>query len=788
MLQAQSTAPVKQIEIRHVGPSVTSDALVRSHMRVKEGEPYLRARVDDDVRNLYTTGLFYNIRVTEEVLADGVKLTYVVQDNPTLAEIKFSGNKKYRNSRLLKKTTSKIGKPLDEKKLFNDAQEMQKYYQKAGYQKATVKPVLSIDEAAGQGTVTFEINEGLKVKIKDIVFDGNNAFTDRKLRKVLKTKRRWFFSFLTGSGVIKDEEFEQDKDRLVEFYQGEGYIDFQLQNITTNFVSPTKIILNFQISEGRRYRVGDVTFKGNKLFSTNDILRGVNVAGKTVKPRMLAGDIFTPKGLSQDLDAVRDFYGSKGYIPESGTRTIAIKNANTSTGTMDLIFEISEGQQAFIERIDIRGNDKTKDKVLRRELAVYPGEVFDTTRVKLSQERLEGLNYFDKVDPRPEDTDIPNRKNLVVAVGEKETGSMSVGAGFSSVDALVGFIEVSQANFDLFKPPTFTGAGQKFRLRAQIGTRRQDYQVSFIEPWFLDRKLQLGVDLFHRDLNYVSREDFYGETHTGGTVSLTRALGSDFLIGKVSYTLEHVGIDLNDQFHTNTITTTSGTSTVTEAPNISPEIFEQRGGRLVSKVGTSLAYDTRNSGMLPSRGQRSEILTELAGLGGDVDFYKLEGRTAWYFPGFFEGQILEVVGRGGVVDDYGNGDRGKSGVPIFDRWFLGGLYSLRGYRFRDIGPRDSFGEPLGGETYFFGSVEYSIPIIERLRFALFYDVGNVFQNAYSFQRQPGQATYSDNWGIGLRINLPIAPLRLDYGFPMHHDKGVNDSGRFQFGVGYNREF
>ncbi|MDQ6631072.1 MAG: BamA/TamA family outer membrane protein, partial [Verrucomicrobiota bacterium] len=239
----------------------------------------------------------------------------------------------------------------------------------------------------------------------------------------------------------------------------------------------------------------------------------------------------------------------------------------------------------------------------------------------------------------------------------------------------------------------------------------------------------------------------------------------------VSYTLENVDVNI-------------------KSPNVSPEIALEGGSRLVSKVGGSIAFDTRNNTLLPTHGQRTELLSELAGgpLGADTAFYKFEMKTAWYFPGFFDGHVLELTARSGVVNDYSSGDRGRPRVPIFDRWFLGGLYSLRGYRYRDIGPKDFNGEPLGGETYFFGSAEYSLPIIERLRFAMFYDVGNVYRDAFSFDRDANQGAYSDNWGIGLRINLPIGPLRLDYGIPISHDPNTSGRGRFQFGVGYTREF
>ena len=782
---AQTT--VSKIEIKHIGPPAVSDALVRANIRVKEGDPYLRASIDDDIRNLYSTGYFYNIRVSEEITDGKVNLTYIVQGKLLLTDLKFNGNKKFSNRKLKKKITSKVGDPLDEQKLFLDSQEMQKMYQKAGYQKTTVKPVIAPDENAGRATVTFEVTETPRVRVKDIVFVDAKAFPQKKLRKVLKTRRLWLFSWLTGSANLKDEQFEDDKEKLIAFYQNEGYIDFEIKDVQFDYVTPSRVIIRFIVSEGRQYKVGNITFKGNKLFSTNEIYEGIKVEGRTQKIEMTVGKIFTPKGLQKDREAIQDFYGSKGYID---MRVAPIKIANTTTGTMDLVYEIEEKDKSFIEKIEIKGNDKTKDKVIRRELAVSPGEVYDMVRVKLSKERLNNLRYFEKVDTQSDETDVPNRKNLVIGVEEKNTGNFTVGAGLSSVDSVVGFVEVSQENFDLFKPPTFTGAGQKFRLRAQLGTRRQDYQLTFIEPWFLGRKLALGVDLYHRDLGFLS--DLYEETHTGGTLSLTKALGSELLIGRVAYTVESVNVAIDSNRHPGI---QNG-----NPPNISQDIFDEGGRRLVSKFGSSIAFDTRNSNLLASRGQRSELSGEVAGgpFGGDTDFGKMEAKSVWYFPGFFEGHILELAGETGVVTSYGNGDRGRDRVPIFDRWFLGGLYSLRGYRYRDVGPQDEFGEPLGGNTFWFGSAEYSIPIIERLRFAMFYDIGNVY--AQPFSLNPGsyvsrtgsiesRGFYEDNWGIGLRINIPyLGPLRLDYGFPLTHDKNLGDKGRFNFGVGFQSRF
>ncbi len=748
--------PVLGISLTNVGPQSVSDALVRAHMRVHEGDNYNVRMVDDDVQNLLKTGYFFNVQVTEARQPEGVKLTYVLQAKPKLTDILFKGNKKYRDKKLLKTITSKVGEPLDDRKLFSDSQAIKTKYQKAGYPKTEVKAIPTMEERTGRGSVTFEITESPKVMITEVDFEGSSAFTQRKLRKQIKTRRHWWLSWITGSGTLKDDQIEDDREKLSDFYRNQGYIDFEIRDLKYDYRDPKHVKLNFQVTEGQQYKVGSVAFQGNKVYGTNDLSKDL---------KMEAGKTFSPKGLNKDIEIVQDKYGKKGYID---TRIAAQKSANIDTGRMDLNYRIEEGEQAYIEKIEIKGNTKTKDKVIRRELSVSPGELFDMTEVKRSKRRLEGLNYFTEqggVDATPEPTDVPNRKNLVVTVEERNTGNFSIGAGFSSVDSVLGFIEISQGNFDIAKPPWFQGGGQKYRMKAAFGSRRQDYEITWIEPWFLEKKLQLSVDLYHRQLGFVSTENLYDERRTGARIALARALGTENLIGTASYTIESVGIINVDRARASKL------------------IRDEEGNRLVSKVGLSLAYDTRNNALLPQRGQRTELSGEVAGgpFGGETDFYKLELRSAWYFKGLGEGHVLELVGRTGVVKEYGDSSR----VPLFDRWFLGGLYSLRGYKYRAVGPRDNTNEPIGGDTYWFGSAEYSVPIIERLRFAVFYDIGMVYSDPYDWNVK----NYNDNFGFGIRLNLPIGPLRLDYGIPINDVEGVNSShGRFQFGVGYTREF
>ena len=790
---------ITRVDIKFIGPASVSEALIRDNIKLKSGDTYIPGGTQDDVHSLYATGQFYNIRISVDSADDGgVILTYIVQVRPRITEIKIEGNVKLKESKLKKKVTVKVGDPLDEQKIFTDVQEMKKLYEKSGYSDTKVKYVLNIDEATGHGTVTYQIQESPKVKIILVTFLGAEAFTQKELRKEIKTRAHWMWSWLTGSGYFQQDEFDGDTDKLTDFYHSHGYLDFEVKDVKFDHPTTNSMIVKFYIYEGHQYKVGAVKFSGNKFFSDTEIIKGVRAIQRFQNSKAKLGanglvmdvtNIFTPDGLTKDTEAVQDFYGSKGYIEIAQGQALHVETVpNIEKGTMDLDFQVGEDQISYVQKIEIHGNLKTKDKVIRRELAISPGDVFNMVQVKISKQRLEGLQYFDKVDMRPEPTDpaIPGRKNLIVSVEEQNTGNFTIGAGYSSVDALVGYAEISQGNFDLFHPPYFTGGGEKLRLRVQLGTERQDYELSFTEPWFLNRKLALGVDLYRHQLNFESPNNIYDETRTGAKVSLTRALGSDFLIGSVSYTVEDIGISLNNGWHGYKSDFPAPGST----PNVPNAILDQVGDNLYQRVGTSLAYDTRNSTQLPNHGQRTELSTEVSA--GSTDFYKVEAHTAWYFPGLLKGHVIEAVGRTGIADSLAGGD-----VPLYDRYYLGGLYSLRGFKFRNVAPRQAYNpmtpdvsnEPIGGNTYWFSSYEYSVPIFEKdggvsLRFALFYDIGCVDAASYSYS-----LNYSDDWGVGMRLNIPhLGPLRLDYGIPLKHDQYNGSGGQFQFGVGYTREF
>jgi outer membrane protein insertion porin family len=803
---------IDRVDIKYVGPASVSEQFIRSHVRLKAGDVYQANATEADIRDLYATGQFYNIRVSLDQASDGgLVVTYIVQARPRLTDIKIEGNKHLSTSKIRKKITVKVGQPLDEQKLFTDCQAIQQLYEKYGYAGTKVKYSVDVDENAGTGTATFHITEARKVKIVKIEFIGARAFSQRELRKQIKTKERWMFSWLTGSDVFKQDQFADDKDALTQFYRGHGYLDFEIKNVKFVYPTPNTMVIQFFVFEGKQYKVGSVKFSGNQIFNDQQIYQGLKQVHDFERARgkigphglpMDVGDTFTPDGLDKDLQAIQDFYGSKGYINvKPGPALQAAQIPNVDTGTMDLEFQIDEGQKFYVERINIQGNIKTKDKVIRRELAIDPGEVFDMVRVNISKKRLEGLQYFSRVDMEPVPTDPPiaGRENLDVNVQEQNTGKMTIGAGFSSVDSLVGFAEIEQDNFDLFHPPTFTGGGERARLFVQLGNQRQDYDLLFSEPWFLNRKLKLDVDIYRHQWNFDSPNNIYNETYTGASVSLTRALWSDFFLGSIGYTIENVGINLNSGWHgwetqpaASTFPPFSGVPT---GPNVPNAILEQTGDHLFHHFRASLAYDTRNSVELPNGGQRTEFDPEF--VTGDSTYYKLELKTEWFFRGLFKSHVIELAGRAGVADGLG-GDT----VPFYASYYLGGLYSLRGFKYRNIAPRDpTYGsnpltdnplmpnEPIGGDSYWFGSIDYYIPIIEQeggvgLRLDFFYDAGSVSAQPYSVS-----GPFDDDAGMGILLNIPhLGPLQLYYGIPINHDQYNSASGKFQFGFGYARQF
>ena len=751
--QQQQQAPtykVGTVTIKFVGTANVNEQVVRANMQIRDGGEFDEVMLDRDIRSLYRTGLFEFVEFkTEEIGPQAFNVVVEVTPKFRVLSVRFEGNKRVKTSRLEKEAKVKPNQALDERQIKEDSEKLREYYQKAGYNQVSVSYTIDRDRIGGFGTVTFKIREGAKVKISDIKFVGNDHVKPRKLKGVLETKKWWMFSWLTGSGRFKDDQFEDDLEKLRDYFRELGFLDVEIpqDKVLFNYPSPEKLVLVININEGRQYRLGDIAFSGNQLFPS-DLLRRV--------VRQKPGMVFVPSRIDADRQRLDDFYGKDGYLD---TRVQLLRKPNVTTGNIDVEYKIQESEKFNVESIVIEGNNKTKSTVILRELALGPGDVFSTVMMKFSQLRLDNTRFFESVDVTPQETNIPGRRNMRIAVREGRTGNLTFGAGFSSLERATLFAEVSQSNFDLFNRRSFfQGDGQKFRLRMQLGSLSSEVVLSFEEPWLFQKQLGLGFSIFRTSSEYNST--FYSQIQTGFEVYLRKRLW-ELWEGKLSYTYEI--FDIQDV-----------------SPSASPIIQALAGSNASSSVGLQLLRETRDKIINTTSGNRAEINLRFSGgpLGGSKinNNYSLEFRGSQFFPVFeTQTQVLALLARGGVVQNFGDADD----VPYYNKWYLGGPTTLRGFEFREVSPRDQFDEPIGGKTYGFFSAEYSLDIVSPIRFAIFYDAGFVNRGAYDFN----PASYHDNFGFGLRLFVAGAPLSLDFGIPITGDDIAKKGNQFNFSFG-----
>jgi outer membrane protein insertion porin family len=759
----QQSPIVRQIEIQYAGPATLSRQRILSNMKTTVGQPYSEQTVEDDVRSLYTTGLVTNVRIYGEPLPDGVKVIVVVQTRVTLTEVAIQGNEVIKANRIRRELNLKTGTPLDEQALEQARQKVVEMYQRRGYPDTDVQYKVDVNEERGTAKVTFAISEGHKAVVKTIRFVGNTVIKSNRLRREIKTKQNNIMGFLTGAGRLNNQQLDSDVQKIKELYQDNGYADVQVTDVKIDRLNNKYVAITIYINEGQQYHVGTVTITGLHVVTEANFRKVIKVT---------EGKIFSPQKLQKDIKAVEDAYGVAGYAD-------AKVNVETTPGgpaTVNLSYKVDEGIQSFVEHINISGNSRTKDKVIRREIVLSPGDVFDTVRVDISKKRLEGLQYFERVDTYASDTAVPGRKDLNVVVQEKRTGNLNFGLGFSTTDGLLGFGELSQGNFDITNWRTFTGGGQKFRARVQLGTQTKNASVELTEPYFLDQRLAVGGRLFFDEYNYYS--DVYNQRDYGFDINARKPI-TNFLSVKLDYTIQKIQIyDI-------------------QTSSISPELLDLiRLGdenNLESRATLGFTYDTRDSAFLTRKGTRVDLSTYTAGgfLGGTVQVYGLDVDVSQYFHLPYD-TILLLNGEVASVVNWNSSP--NTIVPVFDRLYTGGANTLRGFRFRDVGPKDFEGDPVGGNTLVRYTIEYTIPIIERVRFAVFYDAGYVNPGSWSFSPQkvvppgapPGKFSggFNQDIGVGVRLDLPIGPIRLDYGYPIQEDDFSSKSGQFQFSVGY----
>ncbi|MGC6423689.1 MAG: outer membrane protein assembly factor BamA [Lentimonas sp.] len=726
---------VNKIENRFSGFRSVSDEFIQSNVQLRVGMNYDPTLVDQSIRVLYGTGLFEFVEVDVTNATDGkVDVAFQFISKYTIQSIRYLGNEEFTNKRLTSKVEIEIGKPLDEYEVSVAADNVQAYYVEKGFPDATVDYRIDRDTETGFAAIYFDIDEGGKVRIDNINFEGNDNFRDKKLRKVLETSEHGWLSWLLGTGRFDETLFKEDLNLVRNFYRDNGFLDVVVEEdlVDIDFVSDNQINITITVEEGRQYSLGEAFVDGATIYTSDELLALVKVQ---------PGDIFSPTEVDDAATAIREYYYAQGYLE---TNVRAERVPNIETGRIDVQFRVRESEKFYLESIKVEGNTKTKTKAIIRELALRPGDVFDRNRMEVSERRLQNTNYFEDVRLNSEDTNIPGRKDLSVAVREGRTGSFTFGAGFGSVESIVGYIEVKQGNFDLFNWRSgFQGDGQKFRFRASVGTSSNQVLIAFEEPWLFEQRLAFGVEIYRTESDYNSAD--YNELRTGFEFYLRRRL-FELVEARVSYRMENVEIFDVDV----------------------PQLRE--GQDRVSKVGLSLLRDNRKTLVFTREGNRSSLVNEYAGLGGDVNYWKSEVNTAHFVPTFDAlEQSFSIVARLGSITPFGDND-----VPFYDRYYLGGPETLRGFDYREIGE-----EYVGGNTYSLVSLEYMLRIAEPLGLVVFYDWGFVNEGDFDFN----MSDYADNWGVGARILLMGSPLKLDLGIPITDPTGEASGTQFNFSFG-----
>lgn len=759
---------VDEVRIEFGGFQSVSEELVLGSVQLRKGMDYNAVLVDQSIRALYGTGLFEFVEVrVENISENSIALIFEVIPKYIVSEIVFEGNEKYAENRLLGESELQSGSTLDEYQVSETAKSIQAYYIKKGYKDVLIDYRIKRDETTGEAVVVFEIDEGDNVRIKRLSFEGNTVFTDRRLAKVFETKKRGWFSWITGSGRFDEAKFKEDLELLRSFYRNRGYLDVRVDEggVILDYKKKRNLYITIEVDEGELYFLGDLSVENATIFTSKELLNAVRVS---------TNDPFSPEAIDRAATAVRDFYTSRGYL---GTNVRVERVPNMKTRAIDIVFKIRESEKFYVESVNVEGNTITKTRVIIRELALKPGDVFDLRRMQTSENRLKNTRYFENARLSPEYTNIPGRRDLGVVVKEGRTGNLTLGAGFGSVEQAVVFFEMTQGNFDLFNWRSgFRGDGQKLRLRASIGSVSSQLLLVFEEPWLFEQRLAFGTELFRTESQFNSND--FNELRTGLEMYLRRRL-FELVEARMSYRLETVEI-FDVAFGESTTNEDDRADGSRPNDNIADEYQAANGEKdVISKVGFTLLRDTRNSFLFTRKGNRTSLASELAGVGGDVNYLRLEARTAQFIPTFDTlEQTLSIIGRIGSVAPYGN----SNDVPFYDRFYLGGPESLRGYDFREVSERDNDdeSESVGGNSYGLISLEYTFRIAEPFGIAVFYDAGFVNESDYNFSF----SNYASNWGIGARILLMGSPLKLDLGFPMTKPDFIDDDGsQFHFSFG-----
>lgn len=750
---------VTSVNIRYISGSRTvPDQRLLDVIQTAPGTKYSSSRINDDLERLLQKGLVSNdARVSVTPSGQGVAVTFEVKPANVMGGVGFTGNKRFSSKKLRETTKLFSSKVINDRDLSMARAEIIRLYEDAGYSNVKVSWRHAKTARADYNDIIFDIQEGREVRMQHINFSGNHEFDSQQLRQIMDTKERSIFHWVDDSGIVKREVLDEDLQKIVRHYRNYGYLRARIEKVAYSEYGkkkgPQNLNMRIYINEGPRYRVRHVSFKGNTVYTAKQLEPGMS---------MLDGDVYSLQKVSDDATMIRRYYGAKGYADADVRPDIdEVGVDKDGTRIIDICYEISEGNRYAVGRINVRGNTKTKRHVILRELPLKPGQNLNAVDLETAKKRLENLGYFavpGGVEVSQASSNIPGYRDINVNVYEKMTGNFTIGAAVSSVESVYLYTNITQSNFDirgLFGKGSLVGGGQRLSISGKLGFEYQSASISLLEPWFLDYKLAFGNEIYYSNSSYMS--DYYVQRNYGYAVSLRKAL-SDTQSVKAEYRIEKFELD----------------------PNGSAPLFflYSCGDFTRSNIRLSYEYDTRDAIITPRKGGNIETHVAYSGPGSTVQTYSAGISGSIYHNSFWD-TIFSLNFGIETIDTVENDEV----VPIFERCYLGGPANLRGFRYRDVGMINEAiagDETMGGNSSAFVQAEVSIPVLETVRFAMFVDAGFVHEKSFNFKPNEIAADY----GIGLRINLPVGPLAVDYALPLRKGNAIHRSGQFQFYADY----
>jgi len=739
-------------EIISEGPWEISEIIVKGNInlktktiiktvRAKKNKLYYEEDKKVDIENLMALGGIDRVSISleydkekeispknKDILKDiyPVKITYSILEKPMIKEIKFSGNKELSKGAIKGEMTVGEKDFFDELKIKEDIIKIIDKYHEKGYIDANADYEVETDTKTNKAILNIKISEGKKAKIENIEINVR-AFKTKKILKLMKNRAK---------KIYKPKEFDNDLKEIEKYYKTNGYNDFKIIDSTITFNEDrSKVYIKINISEGSKYIFGDTTFEGNNEYSSKDLIELIEYSkGKT----------YNEEKLNDSIKNIQEKYADKGYLKAV---IEPIKNAGKKAQALDINFKITENTQIYVDHIDIEGNKATKTHVFRREIVQKEGEVFSLSKIRRSQEKIFNLGFIDDVNPVINPTQDPDKVDIVFDITEGKPGMLTAGAGLSSRDGLVGTLSVSHMN--LF------GLAQRLALTWNFGKRVQDYSISWTTPWIKDHPTSLGVDLYNtrRFKPYSTSYSAYTERRNGGRITLGPRFENDKYHLTLSYSYEKVKI--------------------TDVENIYKGIL-QEGTSVNSSISVEFARDTRDYIWDPTKGSRSSIGIELTGgpLGGDVNFYKPTISHSYNKKLFSIDDypfVFSIASRFGYVKSFGE----TKSVPVYERFFLGGADTIRGYNSNgQIGPEN------GGKVYGVANMEFKFPLAREkkrtiVQWAFFIDAGNSWNHFDDINFKIGSRTrqIKTGAGFGIRFTTPAFPIRLDWGYGFNHKSG-----------------